>query len=229
MASPPHDDATAHGARAALYSALAAAFCYPTAASMDTLTDPAVADRLREAGDALDLGTETERLLDAFDDADPDAIGASHTELFGLPEAGSYPVVPYEAAYTTPDDIGMEQRRIAAVVGLLEAFDLEPSDDFGERPDHVSVELELMQVLAARRQLAEADSEADHADTLAAAEATVLEEHLVDFVPAFAHDLRAATDEPVYRAAADLAEGLVTRDHAGREPVAVPTPGGDVA
>lgn len=218
-----------HGARAAVYSALAAAFCYPTPETLAELTDPDVVDSLQAAGKRLGLEAETRALLDALDGADPDQLGTTHTELFGLPEGGTYPVVPYEAAYTVPDDVGQQQRRIATVVGLLEAFGLEPSDDFGERPDHVSIELELMQVLAARRGLAEANGDAERARAVADAEATVLDEHLVDFVPAFAHDVRSATDAPVYRAAASLADTFVRADHRGRDPVDVASPGGEPA
>lgn len=220
------DDARYHGARAAVYSALAAVFCYPTAETLDELTDPEVVNHLEAAGEVLGLAEEAGRLLEALSTADLETLGATHTALFGLPEEGSYPVVPYEAAYTTSDDVGHQQRRIATVVGLLDAFDLEPSEAFDERPDHVAVELELLQVLAARRGLAAAEGEPERAAAVADAEATVLAEHLADFVPAFAHDLRSATDAPVYRAAADLAEGLVKRDRQGRDPVDVPASGG---
>ncbi|WP_435181148.1 TorD/DmsD family molecular chaperone [Halorussus sp. AFM4] len=217
-----------HAARAAIYSAAAGAYCYPDEEIVAELTHAETADGLRAAGRKLDLTDEVEALLGALGATDREALESAYNDLFGLPsDDGTYAVVPYEAEYTVGDEVSRKQRRIATVAGLLEAFGVEPADDFHERQDHVVVELELLQVLAARRAVACEEGEADDAENLERAEATVLDEHLADFVPAFAHGVRDATDDPkeaesyddprraagaVYRAAADLAEAIVTRD-----------------
>ncbi|MFC4450915.1 TorD/DmsD family molecular chaperone [Halorussus aquaticus] len=232
----PRDDGTTatdelppaerHSARAALYSAAAGAFCYPDEETVAQLTHEATAEGLREAGRKLGFETETEALVEALDATDRESLESAYNDLFGLPvDDGTYPVVPYEAEYTVGDEVGRQQRRIATVVGLLEAFGVEPSDDFDERQDHVVVELELLQVLAARRAVARDEGDDDTADNLERAEAMVLDEHVEGFVPAFAHDVRETTPDPsddaegdrtaassVYRAAANLAEAVVTRD-----------------
>lgn len=211
-------DARYHAARAACYGAAAAAFLYPEAGRIEELTDDEAAAGLRDAADRLDLREEADALLGALEGADPDDLGRTYTRLFGLPgEGGAYPVVPYEAAHTVAGDVGQKQRRIATVVGLYEAFGLEPGEAFDERPDHVAAELELAQVLAGQRAVAvhEADSEA--ARRVEDAEATVLSEHLADFVPSLAHQVRRETEEAVYVAAASFAERLVERDRGGRE------------
>ncbi|WP_135853600.1 molecular chaperone TorD family protein [Halorussus salinus] len=228
-------DAERHSARAALYSAAAGVFCYPDEELVAELTHDETAAGLREAGRKLDLESEVEGLLDALDGTTRDDLEPAYNELFGMPgDDGTYPVVPYEAEYTVGEEVGRQQRRIATVVGLLEAFGVEPADQFDERQDHVVVELELVQVLAARRAVAREQDEEDTAANLERAEAMVLDEHLGDFVPAFAHEVRESTPDPdgdaesasdpdedasasdsaaaVYRAAADLAAAVVTRD-----------------
>ncbi|WP_137284424.1 TorD/DmsD family molecular chaperone [Halorussus salinisoli] len=208
-----------HSARAALYSAAAGALCYPDDELVADLTHDETAEGLRSAAETLDLTAEVEALLSALGSTDCESLESAYNDLFGLPsDDGTYPVVPYEAEYTVGDEVGRQQRRIATVVGLLEAFGVEPSGDFDERQDHVVVELELLQVLAARRAVAHEQGDTDTADNLERAEAMVLDEHLGDFVPAFAHEVRKSTDvdaedaSAVYRAAADLAENVVTRD-----------------
>lgn len=220
--TPPTDDsprAERHSARAAVYSAAAGVLCYPDDELVAELTHEETAVGLRSAADTLGLTEEVEALLDALDSTDRDDLESAYNDLFGMPgEEGSYPVVPYEAEYTIGDEVGRQQRRIATVVGLLEAFGVEPAEQFDERQDHVVVELELLQVLSARRAVAREQGDADTAANLERAEAMVLDEHLGDFVPAFAHEVRRSTDDDcsgasaVYRAAANLAEAVVTHD-----------------
>jgi TorA maturation chaperone TorD len=74
-----------------------------------------------------------------------------------------------------------------------------------------------MQVVAAQRAAAIYQNDHEAAETLADAEATILDEHLAAFVPSFAIDLRAATSNDVYKAASTLAERLVSEDHADHD------------
>ncbi|WP_424019295.1 TorD/DmsD family molecular chaperone [Halorientalis pallida] len=216
------DDATAterHGARSALYGALAGVFVYPDEDALADLTAPEAVEGIRSAAETLGLDAAADRFLDALAGTDANALEPTYNELFGLPgEDGTYEVVPYEAEYTVGDDVSLAQRRIATVAGLLDAFDLERSPDFAERHDHLALELELMQILAAQRGASLAADAEDRAADIERIEATLLDHHLGDFLPALAHDLRAATDDPVYLAAADLAEGLVTADVAAHPP-----------
>ena len=213
--TPPE---TRHAARAALYGAAATAFCYPDADSLAPLRDAESRAGIEQAAGHLSLAEQATALLDAAADADPDRLEPAYNDLFGLPgEEGTYPVTPYEAHYTTRDELSIEQRRIATVVGLMEAFGVEPSEEFAERQDHLSAELELAQVMAGQRAVAIEDGEEGAAQRVADAEATLLADHLVEFVPAFAHDVRQATDSPFYLAATEFVEDLVTRDN-GRHP-----------
>lgn len=209
------DDQERHGARAALYSALAGVFCYPEPEPFADLAAPETLAAIGEAGETLGLEVEAAALRETLAAAELDQVQATHMAVFGLPgDDGEYPVVPYEANYTVREDIGQQQRRIAKVAGAVDALGFEFDDDFDERHDHLAVELELLQVLAAWRVVAGQTDDGESGETVAELEATLLDDHLVDFVPAFAADLREATDDDLYRAAADLAEALVTTDHA---------------
>jgi len=235
------DDASRrHGSRAALYAAAAGAFCYPKPERLAELTAEDAIEGLREAATALGRAAAGDALADALSAPalDAEVLADGYDALFGLPgDEGEYPVVPYEANYTVRDDIGARQRRIATVSGLLEQFDLVRADSFHERRDHVAVELELLQVLAARRALAAAEGDRERAERIALAEATVLDRHLADFLPELAHELgeaveRQAVPDPaadVYVAAADLATALVERDRATHPDPPEPDPGGEPA
>jgi TorA-specific chaperone len=228
-----------HAARAALYSAVAVPFLYPEEERLDALRDEEAREGVRTAAERMGLEGEADALLEAVAEASTEAVESAYNALLGVPgEGGTYPVVPYEAHYTTGAEVDKEQRRIATVVGLMEAFGVEPGEDFAERQDHLAAELELMQVVASQRAVARHEDDAEAAGRLAEAEATVLEEHLAGFVPSLAHDLREAlageggdaewdADEAgraVYRAAVDLLEALVERDRATHpDPVEVPT------
>lgn len=203
-----------HGARAALYSALAGVFCYPDEVTTAELTAPETRHGIDAAGETLDLERETAALREALALAELEDLQATYTETFGLPgDEGTYPVVPYEAHYTVRDDIGQKQRRIAKVAGAVEALGFTVADTFDERQDHVALELELLQLLAGWRAVAGRTDDLEGAESVAKIEATLLADHLVDFVPPFANAVREATDEPVYVTAADLADTLVVADH----------------
>jgi len=206
-----------HAARATLYGLLGGTFVYPDEEVLADLTADDARAGVEQAAERLGFAEEATALLDALAGTDAQSLAAAHNDLFGLPKDGEYPVVPYEGHYTTGSEVSEEQRRIATVVGLMEQFGVEPSDDFAERQDHVAAELELMQVVAAQRAVAAHEGKDGAAATLAGAEATILDEHLVGFVPAFCHSLRSATDNDVYLAAATLAERLISEDHAAHD------------
>ena len=213
-----------HAARATLYCAAAAAFTYPDERTVSELTDPEAREGIERAAERLTVAEEAAALLDAVEETPLEDLQTAYNGLFGVPaDEGTYAVIPYEAHYTTRDELSIEQRRIATVVGLMEEFGLEPSDEFAERQDHVAAELELAQVLAGQRAVALSEGDGAAADRVAQAEATVLADHLVEFVPAMAHDLRRAADGEAYAAAADLVEALVTYDN-GKHPDPDPTP-----
>lgn len=230
----PTSDPSFHARRGALYGFAATAFQFPDADVLADLRDDEVQRAVTTAAAALaadadasdstdsDLQAAVQRTCERVTDASDDAVEAAYHALLGVPgDDGTYPVVPYEAHYSTSGDVNETQRRIATIVGLLERFDLEPHDAFDDRQDHVAVLLELMQVIATQRAVALENDDREGAEALAAAETTVLDEHLQGFGPALAHDVTEATADvserpglDVYVAAADLAAALVRWDDA---------------
>lgn len=216
-----------HAARAAAYAALAGALCYPDDDAVAELTAAETAAGLRDAAATLDgLDDHVEAFVDAVDAVDAEDLRRVYDDLFGVPDGDGYPVVPYEAEYTVGNEVSHKQRRVATVAGLLDAFGLDRSDAFDERHDHVALECELMQVLAGRRAVAVDADLTDEATSLRRAEATLLNQHLRSFVPAFAADVRDALADrhgesaaaDAYRATVDLAEALVEMDAAAHPP-----------
>lgn len=216
----PSAEEALHASRTTLYGAVGGAFCYPDEELRTTLTDDDARDGVLQAAERLGLSNEAEAFLDGVADASVSDLEAAYNAMFGLPDGGEYPVIPYEAHYTTDSDVGESQRRIATVVGLMETFGVVPGEEFAERHDHVAAELELMQVVSAQHAVAIHEGDATAADRLDDAEATILDHHLVEFVPAFAHDVAQTVEGDrtagwrAYRAAANLAAELVRRDHA---------------
>lgn len=212
-----------HARRGALYGYASTALQYPDEETLADLTDDEVVQSVRDAADAFGVSEDLAALQEAAAETSQPVLEAMYNELFGIPDGddGTYPVVPYEAQYTVGSEVNEVQRRIATVVGLLEEFGLQPSDDHHERQDHVTVELELMQVVATQRAVALQEGDAAAADDLASAEATILDEHLTGFVPALSERVDRATDSDLYRAATDFAEALVTDDAAAHGPPSV--------
>ena len=218
------EDPAYHGARAALYGAVAAPFVHPDEGALDELAHADAIEGLETAAGRVGVEAETGAFIDALVEGDRREVASAYDRLFGVPGAdGTYRVIPYEARYTADGAIDREQRRIAAVVGIMEAAGLERKPGFAERQDHVAAELECAQVLAGQRAVARHSGNDSAADRLAALEATFLAHHLAAFVPAFARDLRDATDVALYVTAADLASAVVELDTARHpDPVALP-------
>jgi len=218
------DDPAYHGARATLYGAVAAPFVHPDDGALDELAHDDAIEGILTAAERIGVESETAPFVEALVTTDTETAAGAFDRLFGVPdEDGTYPVVPYEAQYTVDGAVDREQRRIAAVVGVMEAAGFERGSGFADRQDHVAAELELAQVLAAQRAVALHRGDRADAGHLADLEATFLAEHLSDFVPAFARDLREAAGIALYETAADMASALVDLDHA-RHPAAVEIP-----
>jgi TorA maturation chaperone TorD len=113
---------------------------------------------------------------------------------------------------------------VADVAGFYRAFGVEPISA-SERPDHISAELEFMQLLAAKEAVALGDEgEGERAAVCREAARAFLRDHLGRFVERFADAVEAGTREPFYLAAARLLAGFVTHDAARLGVEWAPTP-----
>ncbi len=109
-----------------------------------------------------------------------------------------------EARYV-PGGVFAQAQCTADVAGFYRAFGLEVADRARERPDHLSVELEFMHVLAYREAYARVHHGPEQVALLVDAQRHFLQDHLVQWVPVLARVVQAQTPGPYARVLAALA------------------------
>ncbi len=173
--------------RGGLYKVFSQAFLYPSSEVVDLFRDPELPEVL--AGLVAHLGEEAsiERAivheLGAYLRSagfQGERLGSAYHALFHL-EGG---VSLYESTYRGAHEFQWAET-LADVSGFYRAFGVEP---IGERPDHLSVELEFMYVLALKEIRARTEDESFHVTR--EAERAFLRDHLAVWVPAFAQAVR---------------------------------------
>ncbi|MCW5943445.1 MAG: molecular chaperone TorD family protein [Fimbriimonadaceae bacterium] len=158
--------------RSELLKVLSAAFGYPSPERYGLLRDYC----RRAAGPSPGRITRVRRALvafvHAFEELDRDSYETEHLRVF------SHICVadcnPCESSYTTRH-IFQASQAIAALTGFYRTFGL---DAGGERPDHVSVELEFLSYLRYRESVELADGRAPGARVFRRAQRRFLERHL---------------------------------------------------
>ena len=164
--------------RAAVYGLLARAFAYPQrghgptpAASLDALPDR--------------NGASARALVEAMPPAQE--LEVAFTELFTHSSSRDCPV--HETAYTAYE-IFQQTQQMADIAGFYAAFGVETGAG-GERPDHISVELEFMQYLALKEAYARQHLGAARVRQCRRAQRLFLQDHLGGWGPAFGRRLEA--------------------------------------
>lgn len=188
-------------ARAALYRLLSQAFAYPDERGLTTLIEedlPAASAAAEAFGDdvAEPLAAVGHRLAHAG----PERIAEDYERVFTHVVSSDWP--PYETAYTSKG-IFQQANDLADIAGFYAAYGVEISDEERERPDHLSVELELMYLLAFKEAYALRHHTRERADACLEDQRRFFEDHLGRWAPELARRLaRGAGDSPY----ADLAE-----------------------
>ena len=102
---------------------------------------------------------------------------------------------------------------------FIEATGLQYADAFTDMPDHISVEFEFMQTLAAKEEEAWANGDAEYATNLLAIERRFFDEHLDRWVPRFCDRVIAEASLDFYRAMAELTKQILAfeRQNLGAE------------
>jgi DMSO reductase family type II enzyme chaperone len=137
--------------------------------------------------------------------ADWGTLAAEYRELFG----GRCWCV-YESSYQR--DSFSAKRELDEIAGFYRAFGADTGGSRGDRPDHVSTELEFLAFLAAKRA---ASSSPDERDLCRGAEDAFLNEHLGTWFPAFCRRTRGRGDG-FYSALARLGERFIAEELADR-------------
>ena len=208
-------------ARSAAYRALAQALADPTPEGLARLAEEdlpfalAVADAL--PGPVRDALAE---VAEAFSGASPEDVEREYRRVFTHVHSADRPA--FETDLTTRDVWG-QARELADLAGFYRAFGMATR---GERPDHVAVELEFLQLVSYKAAWAAARGDPEGLAVCARAEEGFLSDHALRWMPELAARLAAAGGP---YGAVGRALGALLREEAERRGIPVPEaprPGG---
>lgn len=185
--------------RAAVYSLLAAGFGLPGEQRLSQLRS-----RLLPAVSVIGLPTPVDGLLATLPSAlprDMDRFRDDHMALF--PPIASRDAPGYETAYRG-DDIFQQADLLADVAGFYKAHGLRAGGSERERPDHITVELEFMAVLAKKTVQAVRLGRSESAEICHEMSALFLRDHLGCWAPGFGRRVATMTASPWYRNLGEL-------------------------
>jgi DMSO reductase family type II enzyme chaperone len=187
--------------RSAVYGLLAWAFAYPERGTTQTA---APAMELAALPDTI--ATSARVLVEVMPPA-PERE-AAFTELFTHSSSRDCPV--HETAYTAYE-IFQQTQQMADIAGFYAAFGVETGAG-GERPDHISVELEFMQYLALKEAYARQHLGVARVRQCRRAQRLFLQEHLGGWGPAFGRRLEALDASGWYGRAGRLLAAWLEQD-----------------
>ena len=118
---------------------------------------------------------------------------------------------PYESVYTSEKRLLMQAAR-DEVLAIYRSQHLDKDDDWKESEDHLAVELEFMQVMAAKTADALSEGDEDEAYALLEVQREFMQDHLAIWVPALAIDMGRFARTDFYRGLALITEGFLETD-----------------
>jgi DMSO reductase family type II enzyme chaperone len=201
--------------RAVVYRGLARLFHLPDPGSVEALRARELPE-LRAALGRLGAGAELEQAASDVSallaDATPERIREGYEATFEA--SGGLRCAPNETPHTadTASEAMLRTYQLADIAGFYRAFGVEVEPG-GERPDHITAELEFMHLLAVKEAVAaDEEGDAERAAICRDAAASFLRDHLGGWVPRLAQRLDEAAADPVYAAAGRLLERFVALD-----------------
>jgi TorA maturation chaperone TorD len=202
--------------RARVYRSLARVFLPPDAASLHGLRErdlPQLCEALSRLGEERALRDAADALRERLARTDLPCLQAAHQATFEA--SGGLRCPPNETSHTaeTPQHALTRTFELADVAGFYRAFGVEVTPGT-ERPDHVSVELEFMQLLAVKEAVALGEEgEGESAEICRDASRAFLCDHLGRWAERFAERVEAGSD-PLFGAAARILRGFVAHEAA---------------
>lgn len=193
------DEVVEAAGRAAVYSLLAAGFGVPGEERMFQLKS-----RLLPAVAVIGLPAPLDGLVATLPATLPREIERfrdDHMALF--PPIASRDAPGYETAYRG-DDIFQQADLLADIAGFYKAHGLRAGGSERERPDHITVELEFMAVLAKKTVHALRGESFEDAEICHDMSALFLRDHLGCWAPGFGRRVAAMTASPWYRNLGEL-------------------------
>ncbi|WP_339103166.1 molecular chaperone TorD family protein [Haloterrigena salinisoli] len=158
------------------------------------LPDEGAGEELDEGFSALEAFIEENRERDV--DAVRDDLEREFTRLFVGPRP---PILPHETYYR--EDTDFRGAGLAKVEASYGAAGWSPPEEYPEENDYVAVELAFLRYLIRQQR-------AGYEETVGY-QRVFHEEHLSEWIPSFAADVRETTDERFYEAVASILEGTV--------------------
>ncbi len=119
---------------------------------------------------------------------------------------------PYETLYGVSQVDFQQSQVMADISGFFRAFGLQVSGTALERIDHVAVELEFLQVLAAKEAYAGSQGDEEHARIVREGEMAFMADHLGRWAPTFARRLRQRSPDGAYGLWARLLDAFLEAD-----------------
>lgn len=193
--------------RLTVYSLLATGLAFPTESRLEILRS-----RLLPALSMLELGPEVDAAARTVSTSLPtgiDGLRAYHMELF--PPIASQDAPGYETGYRG-DGVFQQSAIMADVAGFYRAHGLRAGGEERERPDHITVELEFMAIVAKKEALVLKQGISERVQVCRDTAAAFLRDHLGCWAPAFG--LRAATvsSSPWYTSLGKLIAAWIPQD-----------------
>ena len=196
-------------ARSLAYRLLSQAFAYPMPPEVARLRDEDLPLALASAeGLEAPVRAGLEALAEALEDATSEELEADYRSVFSHVHSADCPM--YETDYGARD-IWRQSETLADVAGFYRAFGVRED---GERPDHVSAELEFLHLLAYKSVWADSGGDETHAETCREAEAAFLRDHVLRWVPGFATRAATLAGTETYAAAGRLLRALLDAEAA---------------
>jgi len=190
-------------ARAMMYRMLSLAFSYPTP---DLFGDLGLAVQIAEVGaDLLDDVTAhaTRRVAAQFVETDQRQLERSYMAVFTLSYSEDCP--PYETAFSA-HHLFQQSHHQADIAAFYRAFGVHPH---GDRPDHLSMELEFCYLLTLREAQARERGDREEVSFCRKVEKTFLREHLARWAPSIAGRVGFTAGGGVHAAAASVLKEFI--------------------
>jgi len=214
--------------RARVYRALAQVFRAPNPESIQQARDhylPELCEALeRLTGDSNsaeipDLVARARVLSDIWSDSDAEALCKGHHDAFDESSGDRSAATEMDQLDGPPQLELTRTFEMADVAGFYKAFGVEAFGvevgPGGERVDHITTELEFMNLLAVKESIAlQQEGEGEHAQICRDASRSFLRDHLGRWVRPFAEKLEAAAAAPSYSAAGAFLSLWVAHDAA---------------
>ncbi len=196
--------------RSAVYEALALAITYPSAGSLQRLSDLLADLDGHDVVRAYGLAPRLAAIGEALAVASADDLQLEHNRLF----LGQVLCSPHETEYER--DTFSKASQLADIAGFYNAWGLQTADSRRTMPDFVGTELEFLAMVTRREAYAALRGWANRRRVAREAVQAFMQTHLGRWVNAFAADLREETSDAdagrFYAAVARLLEQFVVMD-----------------